>query len=79
MISTAERELINKSRRPQELIIPTIDTVRYKHLLSINISLDNPTLFCGPTGTGKSVYIKDYIYSSLPRSEYKVVEIGFSA
>lgn len=36
------------------------------------------TLFCGPTGTGKSLYIKNLLYS-LPRNQYSTVEIGFSA
>lgn len=36
-ISPDERELISKSKKPQELTIPTVDTVRYKFLLSINI------------------------------------------
>lgn len=77
-ISPEERELISKSKKPQELTIPTIDTVRYKFLLNLNILSDIPTLFCGPTGTGKSIYIKNQLYS-LPRKDYKIVEIGFSA
>ena len=37
-----------------------------------------PTLFCGPTGTGKSVYIKNLLLS-LPAAEFSTIEIGFSA
>lgn len=55
-----------------------MDTVRYKFLLDNNIKQKVQTLFCGPTGTGKSIYTKDLLYS-LPRSEYKILEIGFSA
>jgi len=37
-----------------------------------------PTLFCGQTGTGKSVYIKNVLASQLP-SDFAVIEVGFSA
>ncbi len=35
----------------------TADTARYSYLLKLNIKSEYETLFCGPTGTGKSVYI----------------------
>jgi len=37
------------------------------------------TLFCGPTGTGKSTYIKNLINNDLDNKKYFTVEIGFSA
>lgn len=52
--------------------------MRYKFLLASNLKCNIPTLFCGPTGTGKSIYIKNQLYS-LDRKEYKILEIGFSA
>jgi len=38
-----------------------------------------PLLFCGPTGTGKSIYIKNYILNDLPAEKYNSIELGFSA
>jgi len=38
-----------------------------------------PTLFCGPTGTGKSTYIKSVLNNQLDPSKYLSIEIGFSA
>lgn len=60
------------------MIIPTADTVRYIFLLNHNIKLEKATLYCGPTGTGKTIYIKNLL-NKLPREEYSVVEVGFSA
>lgn len=57
----------------------TNDTVRYSHLLKICIDNELPLLFCGPTGTGKSCYIKNYILNELPPEKYMSIELGFSA
>ena len=53
--------------------------MRYSFLLKTNIYNEIPTLFCGPTGTGKSVYIKNVLLNDLPKDEYSSIEIIFSA
>lgn len=44
----------------------------------MHIELELPMLFCGPTGTGKSVYIKNTL-NKLDNAKYSSIEIGFSA
>jgi dynein heavy chain len=50
-----KNETIPNKMQPHEIIVKTQDTVRYSYLLSINIKNEIPTLFCGPTGTGKVI------------------------
>ena len=48
--------------------------------MKLNINSQNPTLFCGPTGTGKTTYIKDLLTQGLPKEVYNlIIDVGFSA
>lgn len=73
-----KNEQFSNKLQPHEILVKTSDTVRYSYILELNIYSDHPTLFCGPTGTGKSVYIKNVI-NSLPKTKYSTIEVGFSA
>jgi hypothetical protein len=51
---------------------------RYKFILNTLVCQHRPALFVGPTGTGKSVYIKSHLQSGLP-AEFLQMNLTFSA
>lgn len=63
----------------QDIIVTTNDKIRYSYIQEYCINNMIPTLFVGPTGTGKSVYIQNVLLNQLPREKYMTIEIGFSA
>ncbi|XP_030314514.1 dynein heavy chain 12, axonemal [Calypte anna] len=69
----------DKNVKIQDIIIPTVDTVRYTYLLDLFITHKKPLLLVGPTGTGKSVYVKDKLTNNLEKERYFPFFINFSA
>ncbi|NWI88768.1 DYH7 protein, partial [Pitta sordida] len=69
----------DKNVKIQDIIVPTMDTVRYTFLLELFIPHGKPLLLVGPTGTGKSVYVKDKLMNNLEKERYFPFFINFSA
>uniref|UniRef100_U3K1D6 Dynein axonemal heavy chain 12 n=1 Tax=Ficedula albicollis TaxID=59894 RepID=U3K1D6_FICAL len=69
----------DKNVKIQDIIVPTMDTVRYTYLLDLFITHGKPLLLVGPTGTGKSVYVKDKLMNNLEKERYFPFFINFSA
>jgi len=51
--------IIPKEKAFNDLIIPTNDSIRHNYFLHQNVSNHMHALFCGPTGTGKSINVSN--------------------
>lgn len=61
-----------------KIIVPTVDTVRYKYLVSALIKQGYPCLLCGPVGTGKTS-VAHAVMSELDARDYSNLIINMSA
>ena len=60
------------------MIIPTLDTVRYQHIMGLLVNNDKPFILIGPSGTGKTVYIKDLLNKKLDSEKFASTAIYFT-
>ncbi|KAL3693679.1 hypothetical protein R1sor_007330 [Riccia sorocarpa] len=61
-----------------KIIVPTADTAKYNYMFQTVIEQSFPLLLAGPTGTGKSVYIKQYLMKLDP-AKWQSMFFNFSA
>ncbi|XP_068140477.1 dynein axonemal heavy chain 7 [Drosophila tropicalis] len=62
-----------------QIIIQTNESVRIAAILDLLVRHGKPLMLVGPTGTGKSVYVIDYMLKRMDLNTYKPLLINFSA
>jgi len=61
------------------MLVPTVDTVRFSHLLDQSLMVNKPMLMNGTSGVGKSVMIVDCLAKIRERRCFEVAPVQFSA
>ncbi|KAH3860157.1 hypothetical protein DPMN_023048 [Dreissena polymorpha] len=62
-----------------EMLVPTVDTVRFGYLLEKLLAVRHPVLYTGETGVGKSVIARGLLTSITDKAGYVPYFINFSA
>ncbi|ORX87075.1 hypothetical protein BCR32DRAFT_215666 [Anaeromyces robustus] len=70
---------INVKAKYNDILVPTIDTERYSFIMKLLIENNKKLLIIGPTGTGKSMYIKDVLMNKISSDIYIPIFMAFSA
>lgn len=60
------------------ILVPTVDTVKYAWLLNQIIMLKKPAMFCGESGTAKTVTCYS-CFNGLDAEKYLVLPVNFSS
>ncbi|KYM93367.1 Dynein heavy chain 7, axonemal [Cyphomyrmex costatus] len=70
---------IPKDMPVNQIIVSTVETVRYFYLFWYLVRHHKPVLLVGPTGTGKSVYIMEFLLKKNNPEIFKPLFVIFSA
>ncbi|XP_059054918.1 dynein axonemal heavy chain 12 [Achroia grisella] len=61
-----------------QTVIPTLETEKYIFLLRLHTKFSKPLLLIGPTGTGKSFYVQNFLMNCLDMDKYTPGFITFT-
>ena len=78
-LDTVEKQTIDPESEYTEIIVQTVDTIRYTFILNALLTHGHHSMFVGPTGTGKSVYIKNLLQNGMDKEKYTFALMNFSA
>ncbi|XP_031357040.1 dynein heavy chain 6, axonemal isoform X2 [Photinus pyralis] len=62
-----------------EMLVPTIDTIRFGYIMKKLVETKYPVLFTGDTGVGKSVIAKEVLNSLFEMGSWIPITLNFSA
>merc|ERR1719203_2039712 len=78
-MKTIDNFVIPSDAQYENIIVPTIGTVRRSAVLESLVMSQKHLLITGPTGTGKSVVVYQKILDDLPRDKWDPICLTFSA
>eukprot|EP00002_Diphylleia_rotans_P005088 TRINITY_DN140_c1_g1_i4.p1 TRINITY_DN140_c1_g1~~TRINITY_DN140_c1_g1_i4.p1 ORF type:complete len:4263 (+),score=965.99 TRINITY_DN140_c1_g1_i4:204-12992(+) len=61
-----------------EIIVPTVDTIRYSYILELMVKNNYPVLFTGATGTGKTIVVKKCLTTAIDQDKFLPIILQFS-
>jgi dynein heavy chain len=62
-----------------QILVPTIDTVRYSYIIKTLVQVRKPCLLNGVSGTGKSVIMNAALFDSVDDLNLQIIGLQFSA
>lgn len=69
----------DKNKPYFEMLVPTIDSVRYGYLMEKLLNVHKSVLFTGETGVGKSVIARAQLLDLADKTDFLPVFLNFSA
>ncbi|KAF5300254.1 hypothetical protein FQR65_LT09209 [Abscondita terminalis] len=69
---------IEQARNIQQILVPTVDSIKYMYVLEMYINHKISTLLVGPTGTGKSLLLQDLLTNRLDANTYEPSCVTFT-
>jgi len=75
----AEEQKIDPEAEYTSIVVQTLDTIRYTYILDHLVTHGIQCMFVGPTGTGKTIYIKRHLSEQMNVDKYRYLFFNFSA
>ncbi|XP_061720397.1 dynein axonemal heavy chain 12-like [Cydia pomonella] len=61
-----------------QTVIPTLETEKFMYLLKLHTKFNRPIMLIGPTGTGKSFYVQNFLMTRIDMERYTPGFITFT-
>ncbi|CAD7943415.1 unnamed protein product [Amoebophrya sp. A25] len=69
---------VPRTAKYENIVVPSLDSIRMTHTFKILLENDSHVLCCGPTGTGKTVNLSLYLQKAAP-ANFLTTNMAFSA